>query len=245
MCPILECFIITVLKLSKASFFAVQLRFRFGFDAFHTKLLMIKTLGKKKPLLVRAIAPFSQFFPKFIMVYFPFSQRIWRFDTAFFVKKPHGMLSDYARCVSERPEWLLKVFRKYADGPNASPNSMIGAQILKLKIWIPKLFWSRIGPDTRRMFSTCFANHYSRRRMCVSYWLINSRRWLVKISFIARFGENRCKISAIMAASSKWSTDVSDISPKKKPTKCIHYQEHRDVYGEELHKKLQFFWHTM
>ena len=48
-----------------------------------------------------------------------------------------------------------------------------------------------------------------------------------------------------MAASSKRSADVSDLSPKKKPTKSIHYQEYRDEYGEELHKKLQFFWDIM
>ena len=64
-------------------------------------------------------------------------------------------------------------------------------------------------------------------------------------SFIARFGENRCKISGIMAASSKRSVDVSDLLPKKKQTKCICYQEYRNEYGKELHKKLQFFWHMI
>ena len=62
-----------------------------------------------------------------------------------------------------------------------------------------------------------------------------------KQSFFARFGENRCKISGIMAASSKRSIDVSDLSPKKKPDKRNRYQEYRDEYGEVLHKKLQFF----
>ena len=66
-----------------------------------------------------------------------------------------------------------------------------------------------------------------------------------EVSFIARFGENRCKISGIMAASLKRSADVSDVSPKKKPTKHIRYQEYCYEYGEELHKKLQFFWHTI
>ena len=39
--------------------------------------------------------------------------------------------------------------------------------------------------------------------------------------------------------------NMSDLSPKKKPTKHILYQEYRYEYGEELHKKMQFFWHTI
>ena len=62
------------------------------------------------------------------------------------------------------------------------------------------------------------------------------------VSFIARFAKNRCKISGIMTASSKGSADASDLSPKKKLTKCIRYQEYRYEYGKELHRKLQFFW---
>ena len=65
--------------------------------------------------------------------------------------------------------------------------------------------------------------------------LIDRRK---EVSVITRFVENRCKISGIMAAFSKRSVDVSDLSPKKKPTKRIHYQEYRYEYGEELHKKL-------
>ena len=37
-----------------------------------------------------------------------------------------------------------------------------------------------------------------------------------------------------MAASSKRSEDVSDLSPKKKPTKHICYQEYRNEYGKEF-----------
>ena len=71
------------------------------------------------------------------------------------------------------------------------------------------------------------------------FWALTGRR--KEASFIARFGENRCKICRIVAASSKQSADVSDLSPKKKPAKCIRYEKYRYEYGKEFHKKLQFF----
>ena len=63
-------------------------------------------------------------------------------------------------------------------------------------------------------------------------------------SLIARFGENRCKISGIMAASSKGSADASDLSRKKKPAKHIRYQKYRNEYDKELHKEIAILFDT-